>query len=100
MLGGGGVAGLTGTLRWTHRNSNSKVNSNQDDVRSALALGYVLLRLFCSLRYTLGPALFVGWIGGAILVIGGAAMCLACRGLAPDKKQRYAPSPREAIANL
>lgn len=55
--------------RWTHGNSNSEVNSNQDDVRSALALGYVFLWLFCSFRYTFGPALFVGWIGGAILAV-------------------------------
>ncbi|XP_039984978.1 claudin-18-like isoform X2 [Xiphias gladius] len=40
-------------------------------------------------RYTFGPALFVGWIGAAILVIGGVFMCLACRGMAPEGKQRY-----------
>ncbi|CAK6956279.1 claudin-18-like [Scomber scombrus] len=40
-------------------------------------------------RYTFGPALFVGWIGGAILVIGGIMMCLACRGMVPEKNQRY-----------
>uniref|UniRef100_A0A665W6E4 Claudin 18 n=1 Tax=Echeneis naucrates TaxID=173247 RepID=A0A665W6E4_ECHNA len=37
-------------------------------------------------RYTFGPALFVGWIGGAILVIGGIMMCLACRGMTEDRK--------------
>ncbi|XP_068563282.1 claudin-18-like isoform X2 [Cebidichthys violaceus] len=40
-------------------------------------------------RYTFGPALFVGWIGAAILVIGGIMMCLACRGMSSDSKQRY-----------
>ncbi|XP_071373729.1 claudin-18-like [Centroberyx affinis] len=40
-------------------------------------------------RYTFGPALFVGWIGAAILVIGGIMMCLACRGMVPEKQQRY-----------
>ncbi|XP_022047671.1 claudin-18 [Acanthochromis polyacanthus] len=40
-------------------------------------------------RYTFGPALFVGWIGAAILLIGGIMMCLACRGMVPDRKQRY-----------
>ncbi|KAM7410557.1 hypothetical protein PAMA_001811 [Pampus argenteus] len=40
-------------------------------------------------RYTFGPALFVGWIGGAILVIGGIMMCLACRGMTSDNTQRY-----------
>ncbi|XP_044055205.1 claudin-18-like isoform X1 [Siniperca chuatsi] len=40
-------------------------------------------------RYTFGPALFVGWIGAAILVIGGIMMCLACRGMTADRKQRY-----------
>ncbi|XP_029355978.1 claudin-18-like [Echeneis naucrates] len=40
-------------------------------------------------RYTFGPALFVGWIGGAILVIGGIMMCLACRGMTEDRKQQY-----------
>lgn len=36
-------------------------------------------------RYTFGPALFVGWIGGAVLLIGGILMCLAFRGLVPEK---------------
>ncbi|XP_028260633.1 claudin-18-like isoform X2 [Parambassis ranga] len=40
-------------------------------------------------RYTFGPALFVGWVGAGLLVVGGIMMCLACRGLAPDRKQRY-----------
>ncbi|KAG9343220.1 hypothetical protein JZ751_014199, partial [Albula glossodonta] len=40
-------------------------------------------------RYTFGPALFVGWVGGAVLLIGGVVMCLAFRGLMPDKS-RYA----------
>ncbi|XP_023281721.1 claudin-18-like isoform X1 [Seriola lalandi dorsalis] len=40
-------------------------------------------------RYTFGPALFVGWIGGAILFIGGVMMCLACRGMSSDGKRRY-----------
>ncbi|KAG7513963.1 claudin-18-like isoform X1 [Solea senegalensis] len=40
-------------------------------------------------RYTFGPALFVGWIGGAILVIGGIMMSLACRGMTPEKNERY-----------
>ncbi|XP_037626375.1 claudin-18-like isoform X1 [Sebastes umbrosus] len=40
-------------------------------------------------RYTFGPALFVGWIGGAILVVGGVLMCVACRGMTSDKQQRY-----------
>ncbi|XP_039463185.1 claudin-18 isoform X2 [Oreochromis aureus] len=35
-------------------------------------------------RYTFGPALFVGWIGGAILFIGGILMCLACRAMTPE----------------
>ncbi|XP_004552926.1 claudin-18 isoform X1 [Maylandia zebra] len=39
-------------------------------------------------RYTFGPALFVGWIGGAILFIGGILMCLACRAMTPEK-HRY-----------
>ncbi|XP_029905880.1 claudin-18-like [Myripristis murdjan] len=40
-------------------------------------------------RYTFGPALFVGWIGAAILFIGGVMMCVACRGMVPEKHQRY-----------
>uniref|UniRef100_A0A667X838 Claudin n=1 Tax=Myripristis murdjan TaxID=586833 RepID=A0A667X838_9TELE len=39
-------------------------------------------------RYTFGPALFVGWIGAAILFIGGVMMCVACRGMVPEKHQR------------
>ncbi|CAL8310065.1 unnamed protein product [Lota lota] len=50
-------------------------------------------------QYTFGPALFVGWIGSAILVVGGVMMCLACRGMVSEDK-RYdgtaykAPSQR------
>ncbi|XP_032381001.1 claudin-18 isoform X2 [Etheostoma spectabile] len=40
-------------------------------------------------RYTFGPALFVGWIGGAILVVGGIMMCLACRGMTPERNRAY-----------
>ncbi|XP_034737060.1 claudin-18-like [Etheostoma cragini] len=40
-------------------------------------------------RYTFGPALFVGWIGGAILFVGGIMMCLACRGMTPDRNRAY-----------
>ncbi|XP_029286395.1 claudin-18-like [Cottoperca gobio] len=40
-------------------------------------------------RYTFGAALFVGWIGGAVLFIGGIMLCLACRGMSSDTKQRY-----------
>ncbi|KAL1022897.1 hypothetical protein UPYG_G00033890 [Umbra pygmaea] len=42
-------------------------------------------------RYTFGPALFVGWIGGSVLVVGGVMMCMACRGMVPqeEKRQNY-----------
>ncbi|XP_076014914.1 claudin-18-like [Genypterus blacodes] len=40
-------------------------------------------------RYTFGPALFVGWIGAAVLFIGGIMMCLACRGMVADTEKRY-----------
>ncbi|XP_020347639.1 claudin-18 [Oncorhynchus kisutch] len=39
-------------------------------------------------RYTFGTALFVGWIGGAVLVIGGVMMCIAFRGMIPSKEKR------------
>ncbi|KAJ4943099.1 hypothetical protein JOQ06_005608 [Pogonophryne albipinna] len=40
-------------------------------------------------RYTFGPALFVGWIGAAVLFIGGIMLCLACRGMTSETTQRY-----------
>lgn len=40
-------------------------------------------------RYTLGPALFVGWIGGGILLFAGVMMSLACRGMAPERNDKY-----------
>ncbi|XP_078420609.1 claudin-18-like [Cetorhinus maximus] len=36
-------------------------------------------------RFSLGAALFVGWVSGGLLVIGGAVMCFACRGLVPEE---------------
>ncbi|XP_063056537.1 claudin-18-like isoform X2 [Engraulis encrasicolus] len=40
-------------------------------------------------RYTFGSALFVGWCGGAVLVIGGIIMSLACRGMMPQQNEPY-----------
>ncbi|XP_062852560.1 claudin-18-like [Trichomycterus rosablanca] len=37
-------------------------------------------------RYTFGAALFVGWIGGAVLFVAGIMLCLACRGMMPDDR--------------
>ncbi|XP_062285361.1 claudin-18 [Scomber scombrus] len=39
--------------------------------------------------YTFGPALFVGWIGGGVLLIGGILKSLAFRELAKDDKPSY-----------
>ncbi|XP_036409784.1 claudin-18 [Megalops cyprinoides] len=38
-------------------------------------------------RYTFGPALFVAWVGGAVLLVAGVLMCLAFKGLAPEKSR-------------
>lgn len=38
-------------------------------------------------RYTFGAALFVGWVAGGVLLVGGVMMCLACRGLQPEKSR-------------
>ncbi|XP_023657858.1 claudin-18 [Paramormyrops kingsleyae] len=43
-------------------------------------------------RYTFGPALFVGWVAGGILTVGGVMMCVACKGLQPEKSQFHAVS--------
>ncbi|XP_021445562.1 claudin-18 [Oncorhynchus mykiss] len=40
-------------------------------------------------RYTFGPALFVAWIGAALLLLGGILKCVAFRGLQPDKSTNY-----------
>ncbi|KAG7227165.1 hypothetical protein INR49_013964 [Caranx melampygus] len=40
-------------------------------------------------RYTFGPALFVAWIGGGILVIGGILKSLAFKEMVKDEKPRY-----------
>ncbi|XP_071373000.1 claudin-18 [Centroberyx affinis] len=40
-------------------------------------------------RYTFGPALFVAWIGGGVLVVGGILKSLAFRGMVEDEKSRY-----------
>lgn len=32
-------------------------------------------------RFTFGPALFVAWIGGGLLIIGGVLKCVAFRSL-------------------
>ncbi|KAK7945340.1 hypothetical protein WMY93_001068 [Mugilogobius chulae] len=39
--------------------------------------------------YTFGPALFVAWIGGGVLLIGGILKSLAFRGMMKDEKPRY-----------
>uniref|UniRef100_A0A3B3QZF0 Claudin 18 n=1 Tax=Paramormyrops kingsleyae TaxID=1676925 RepID=A0A3B3QZF0_9TELE len=47
---------------------------------------------FSCFRYTFGPALFVGWVAGGILTVGGVMMCVACKGLQPEKSQFHAVS--------
>ncbi|XP_017553418.1 claudin-18-like [Pygocentrus nattereri] len=37
-------------------------------------------------RYTFGSALFVGWVAGGLLVVSGVLLCLACRGMMPEKR--------------
>ncbi|XP_023270575.1 claudin-18-like isoform X1 [Seriola lalandi dorsalis] len=39
--------------------------------------------------YTFGPALFIAWIGGGVLLIGGVLKSLAFREMVKDEKQRY-----------
>ncbi|XP_038574304.1 claudin-18 [Micropterus salmoides] len=39
--------------------------------------------------YTFGPALFVGWIGGGVLIIGGILKSLAFKELVKDEKPSY-----------
>ncbi|XP_028857436.1 claudin-18-like [Denticeps clupeoides] len=45
-------------------------------------------------RYTFGSALFVGWVGGGVLVVGGVLMCVACRGMIPEKQHAYSAAYR------
>lgn len=40
-------------------------------------------------RYTFGPALFVAWIGGGVLVVGGVLKSLAFKEMVKDEKARY-----------
>ncbi|KAM8849592.1 claudin-18 [Spinachia spinachia] len=40
-------------------------------------------------RYTFGPALFVAWIGGGVLLIGGILKSLAFKGMVKDEKSHY-----------
>ncbi|XP_064186600.1 claudin-18-like [Anguilla rostrata] len=50
-------------------------------------------------RYTFGAALFVGWVAGGVLIVGGVMMCLACRGLMPEKTRFNAVSYRAPSHN-
>ncbi|XP_056149654.1 claudin-18 [Lampris incognitus] len=40
-------------------------------------------------RFTFGPALFVAWIGGGVLLVGGILKSLAFRGMVENDKSRY-----------
>ncbi|KAG7526435.1 claudin-18-like [Solea senegalensis] len=40
-------------------------------------------------RYTFGPALFVAWIGGSVLIVGGILELLAFREMMKDERARY-----------
>lgn len=44
---------------------------------------------FCPRRYTFGPALFVAWIAGGVLVIGGILKSLAFREMVKDERTRW-----------
>ncbi|KAM3865986.1 claudin-18 [Diretmus argenteus] len=40
-------------------------------------------------RYTFGPALFVAWIGGGVLLVGGILKSVAFKGMVQDDKSHY-----------
>ncbi|XP_040000082.1 claudin-18 isoform X1 [Xiphias gladius] len=40
-------------------------------------------------RYTFGPALFIAWIGGGVLIIGGILKSVAFKEMVKDEKPRY-----------
>lgn len=42
-----------------------------------------------SYRYEFGPALFIGWAGAAMAILGGALLCCSC----PKRETSY-PPPR------
>uniref|UniRef100_A0A3Q1I1A9 Claudin n=1 Tax=Anabas testudineus TaxID=64144 RepID=A0A3Q1I1A9_ANATE len=73
-----GVCGIAGVSAF----ANLIVQSFQFTTYSSGGFSmYGGANVIIKLGYTFGPALFVGWIGGAILVIGGVMMCVACRGM-------------------
>uniref|UniRef100_A0A8D0H283 Claudin 18 n=1 Tax=Sphenodon punctatus TaxID=8508 RepID=A0A8D0H283_SPHPU len=51
-------------------------------------------------RYTFGSALFVGWVAGGLALVGGIMMCIACRGLTPEKTQYKAVSYNASGKNI
>ncbi|KAI3369079.1 hypothetical protein L3Q82_026045, partial [Scortum barcoo] len=84
-----GVCGIAGVSTFANLVVQSFRFTTYADGGFSMYGGGVALTGSLTPRYTFGSALFVGWIGGAILVIGGIMMCLACRGMASDGKQRY-----------
>ncbi|XP_015276417.1 PREDICTED: claudin-18 [Gekko japonicus] len=51
-------------------------------------------------RYTFGSALFVGWVAGGLALVGGIMMCIACRGLVPEKTHYKAVSYNASGKNI
>ena len=54
-----------------------------------IAMGSLWVPTCPALRYELGPALFVGWGGSALLLLGGAALLCSCGRGAGSGKGRY-----------
>uniref|UniRef100_A0AAY4AW85 Claudin n=1 Tax=Denticeps clupeoides TaxID=299321 RepID=A0AAY4AW85_9TELE len=52
------------------------------------------------MMYTFGPALFVAWIGGALLLLGGCLKCVAFKGLRPEKSRYGAVTYKPQSQNL
>ncbi|KAK3560272.1 hypothetical protein QTP86_004200 [Hemibagrus guttatus] len=101
-----GICGITGASIYANQIVASFMmttyNPNYGGMNQMQMEGMGMGGMSMANRFTFGPALFVAWIGGGMLLIGGVLKCVAFRGLhaesTPYKTVAYkaAGQPRSA----
>ncbi|XP_028831560.1 claudin-18 [Denticeps clupeoides] len=88
-----GICGITGASIYANQIvvsfMSTMYNPNYGEMMGGMMQGMGNMGENLTPRYTFGPALFVAWIGGALLLLGGCLKCVAFKGLRPEKSRSY-----------
>ncbi|XP_026231062.1 claudin-18 [Anabas testudineus] len=85
----GGVCGIAGASIYANQIVASFTTSTYSNYESGMMEMGIAGGMGGVPTYTFGPALFVAWIGGGVLVVGGILKSLAFKEMVKDEKPRY-----------